>query len=67
MEGDDYNLWCLYSDGGAWRWLNLGKPSAANLKLGLGVVSVMDTPTAPQRTHLFTLGNDDNVWVDWWG
>ena len=32
-----------------WSWLNMGKPSSANLRATMGAISVKDTPTAPQR------------------
>ena len=67
VEGDDFNLWCLWSDGAAWQWLNLGKPPKANIAGSLGAVAVMDTPASAQRAHLFVQGNDGNLWVDWWG
>jgi hypothetical protein len=62
VTGNDYNLWCLWSDGGNWRWLNMGKPGVANIVGLVGAVTVMDTPTSPQRAHVFVTGNDGNVW-----
>jgi hypothetical protein len=65
FEGTDYNLWCRWSDGANWHWLNMGKPATANIRAAMGVVTVMDTPTAPQRAHLFVEGNDFNLWCRW--
>jgi len=28
---------------------------------------VMDTPTSPQRPHVFIEGNDANLWCNWSG
>ena len=67
LVGNDANLWCRWSTGSAWNWSNLGKPPSANIHSLMGAVSAMDTPTSPQRPHLFVAGNDGNLWVDWWG
>jgi pimeloyl-ACP methyl ester carboxylesterase len=67
VEGNDGNLWSRWSDGSAWSWLNLKKPPGANILGPVGTVTVMDTPTSPQRTHVFVAGDDGNLWVDWWG
>jgi hypothetical protein len=47
VEGNDYNLWCRWSDGAAWQWLNMGKPQGVNIVGSVAAVSVMDTPTSP--------------------
>jgi len=65
IEGNDYNLWCRWSDGSAWHWLNMGKPSEANIIGLVGAVTVMDTPNSPQRAHVFVAGNDGNLWCRW--
>ena len=65
MEGNDYNLWCRYSTGSSWAWTNMGKPAGANLRALAGAVTVMDTPTSPQRAHVFITGNDENLWCRW--
>ena len=67
VECNDYNLWCRYSDGADWHWLNMGKPPGVNLRAMMGAVTVMDTPTSPQRSHVFVEGNDYNLWCDWSG
>jgi hypothetical protein len=66
VEGNDYNLWCRYSTGTAWAWTSLGKPPGANIHSFAGAVTVKDTPTSPERPHLFVLGNDGNLWCLWW-
>ena len=65
MEGNDYNLWCRYSTGSSWAWTNMGKPAGANLRALAGAVTVMDTPTSPQRAHVFIAGYDENLWCRW--
>ena len=65
VEGNDFNLWCRWSDGAAWNWTNMDKPSGVNITGLVGAVSVMDTPTSPERPHLFVVGNDGNVWCRW--
>ena len=65
VEGNDYNLWCRWSDGSSWSWLNMGKPAGANIIGFVGAVTVMDTPTSAQRAHVFVLGNDGNLWCRW--
>jgi pimeloyl-ACP methyl ester carboxylesterase len=67
VTGNDGNLWCRWSDGMDWHWMNMGKPLTANIAVSAGAVTVMDAPAGPQRTHVFVLGNDGNIWVDWWG
>jgi hypothetical protein len=66
VTGNDYNLWCRLSTGTAWNWINMSKPATANIRGLLGAVTVMDTPTSPQRTHLFVEGDDFNLWCRWW-
>ena len=46
----------------SWHWLNMGRPPSANIRALLGAVTVMDTPTSPQRPHVFVEGNDFNLW-----
>jgi hypothetical protein len=46
----------------SWSWLNMGRPQGANIRGLLGAVTVMDTPTSPQRPHVFIEGNDANLW-----
>ncbi|MDQ3581282.1 MAG: hypothetical protein M3495_06585 [Pseudomonadota bacterium] len=65
VEGNDFNLWCHWSDGANWSWLNMGKPATANITALVGAVTVMDTPSSPQRAHVFVTGNDGNLWCRW--
>jgi hypothetical protein len=66
MEGTDANLWCRYSTGTDWAWVNMGRPQPnVNITGLIGVISVMDTPSAPQRAHLFVTGSDGNLWCRW--
>jgi hypothetical protein len=65
VECNDFNLWCRWSDGAAWHWLNMGKPQGANIIASVGAVTVMNTPTSPQRPHVFVVGNDRNLWCRW--
>jgi hypothetical protein len=46
----------------SWSWLNMGKPAGVNLRAMMGAVTVMDTPTSPQRPHVFVEGTDFNLW-----
>ena len=66
VTGSDGNLWCRSSDGAAWSWTNLGKPQGPNIRGLMGAVTVMNTPTSPQRPHVFVEGDDFNLWCDWW-
>jgi len=65
VAGDDGNLWCRWSDGSGWHWLNMDKPQGANIRGMMGAVTVMDTPTSPQRPHVFVEGDDGNLWCRW--
>jgi hypothetical protein len=65
VEGNDFNLWCRWSDGANWHWLNMGKPPGVNLRATMGAVTVKDTPSGPERPHVFAEGNDFNLWCRW--
>jgi hypothetical protein len=65
--GTDGNLWLDSYSGSQWNWANLGKPQSANIHSSMGVLTVMDTTASAQRPHVFVLGNDGNLWVDWSG
>ena len=70
VEGDDFNLWCRYSDGaGAWSWFPMSKPPGVNIIGLVGAVSKMDTATSPPRPHkqphVFVAGSDGNLWCLW--
>ncbi len=64
VQGNDRNTWCRWSDGQAWHWTNMGKPSV-NIAASMGAVTVMDTPISPQRAHVFVRGEDSNIWCLW--
>ena len=62
LRGTDGNLWCRWADdNGAWNWLNMS-PDGVNLTGSAAAVTVMNTPTSLQRTHLFIQGSDGNLW-----
>jgi hypothetical protein len=42
----------------------MGNPNA-NLRACVGAVTVMNTPTARQRTHVFVETNDQMIWCKW--
>ena len=66
MVGGDGNLWCRWSDdNGAWNWLNMYRPDGVNLTGSAAAVTVMNTPTSLQRTHVFIQGADGNLWCRW--
>jgi hypothetical protein len=67
VTGSDGHLWCRWSTGTDWHWLNMGQPQGANIRSLLGAVTVMDTPTSPQRPHVFVEGNDADLWCYWLG
>jgi hypothetical protein len=50
----------------SWNWDDQGNPSGFQLDTVIGAVTVMDTPTGPQRPYAFVLGNDDQLWLNWW-
>jgi hypothetical protein len=49
-----------------WTWLDMNKPETANIRAPMGAVTVMDTPTSPQRPHVFVEGDDFNLWCRWY-
>lgn len=65
VEGDDFNLWCLWSSGTSWNWTNMKKPGAVNLTGFAGIVTVKDPANSRQQPHLFVGGNDGNLWCRW--
>lgn len=67
VEGNDFNHWVNWWNGSQWSWTNLGKPAGANIHSPMGALTVMDTPSSAQRPYVFVLGNDGNLWFDWWG
>jgi hypothetical protein len=61
---NDGNVWCRWSNGTGWTWDIMGKPRTANLVAALGVTTVMDGPTAPQRPYLFVTGDNGHLWTE---
>src|SRR5260370_968888 len=64
--GNDGDLWVNWWDGSRWHWADQGVPAGTGISSTVGVLSVMDSPTAPQRPYAFVLGNDGDLWVNWW-
>src|SRR5438128_12423840 len=50
----------------AWHWADEGTPPGKTVKAGVGVLTVMDTPSAAQRPYAFVEGSDSHLWVRWW-
>src|SRR5436853_7652796 len=50
----------------AWHWADEGTPPGKTVQAGVGVVTVMDTPSAAQRPYAFVEGSDSHLWVRWW-
>jgi pimeloyl-ACP methyl ester carboxylesterase len=42
-------------------WTPAGRPEGVVIEKAMGVVTVMDAPTAPQRVHVFVAGNDGGL------
>jgi uncharacterized protein YfaP (DUF2135 family) len=53
-------------DGGAWHWADQGTPPGLSVAAKIGVLTVMDTPTASQRPYAFVRGSNGHLWVNWW-
>src|SRR5690348_231580 len=66
MWASDGNLWVNWWDGRAWHWANQGTPPSVGLSGPVGVLTVMDTPSAAQRPQAFMRATDRNLWVNWW-
>lgn len=64
--GSDGNLWVNWLQGVNWNWTNLGKPPGVNINRFMGALTVMDTPTSPQRPYVFVRCGDNNLWVNYW-
>lgn len=65
--GSDGQLWLDWWDYTRWDWASQGTPqSGVAVTAGVGVLSVMDTPTAAQRPYAFVLGSDGQLWLNWW-
>ena len=65
--GSDGQLWLDWWNYTRWSWSSQGTPqSGVTVTAGVGVLSVMDTPTAAQRPYFFVLGSDGALWLNWW-
>lgn len=66
MIGEDKNLYTCYRVGsGSWRWANQGKPNV-NLRGLPSVVTYKDNRIGKQRIYIFNLGDDENLYVNFW-
>src|SRR5437660_11999840 len=65
-KGSDSHLWGRWCDGTRWHGADEGTPPGKTVKAGVGVVTVMDTPSAAQRPYAFVEGSDSHLWVRWW-
>jgi hypothetical protein len=63
--GTDLHVWVNYWDGANWQWHDQGSPPGG-IAYGVGVLTVMNTPQAAQRPHVFVVGADGHLWVNWW-
>ncbi len=66
VRGSDGNLWVNWWDGTQWNWMNQGRPGNGGIAGPVGVITVKDTPTSPQRAHVFVQTNDGDLSVNWW-
>jgi hypothetical protein len=66
VQGNDGNLWVNWWNGSQWNWSNQGKPAGVNIAGPVGVLTVMDNPSAAQRPYAFVRGSDGHLWVNWW-
>ncbi|MFJ4477762.1 hypothetical protein [Streptomyces xanthochromogenes] len=64
--GDDSKLYVNWWDGSKWNWSDQGAPSGRLVREGVGVVTVQDNPSAPQRPYAFVLTDDFRLWINWW-
>jgi hypothetical protein len=50
----------------AWHWADQGTPGGNAVLDRVGVITVMDTPTAAERLYAFVRASDGHLWVNWW-
>ena len=66
VRSSDGHLWVNWWNGSQWAWANQGVPAAGvTVNPGVGVATVMDTPSSPQRPYAFVKGSDGHLWVNW--
>jgi len=65
--GSDRHQWTNWWDGHAWRWSHMGTPGTGLVDAGVGVTTVMDSPSGPQRPYAWVIGSDRHLWLNWWG
>lgn len=61
-------LWANYwTNSAGWQWYDVGTPGGHTLSEGVGVTTVMDDPSAPQRPYVFVRDFDiGHLWLaDW--
>lgn len=62
----DGHLWTMFWGGFGWNWTDLGSPSRTSIIAGIGVTTVMDTPSSAQRPYIFVQSSDGNLWLNFW-
>ena len=66
IGGDDGHLWLNWWNGSEWAWADQGIPPGQTVIGGVGIVTVMDSPSAAQRPFAFVIGSDHHLLVNWW-
>jgi hypothetical protein len=66
LEWSNAHNACSIDPGPRWLWANQGTPLGVNIAGAVGVLTMMDNPTAEQRPYAFVTGNDGNLWINWW-
>src|SRR5262249_55410927 len=65
-RGADGHLYANVWDGYGWSWADQGRPASTPIDGDPGGVTVMDTPTSPQRPYAFVRGADGHLYQDYW-
>lgn len=60
------SVWCDQWDGSQWHWVEHGTLSASGVTGPVGVFVTQESPTAPQRPHLFVLNQDGHLITHWY-
>jgi hypothetical protein len=66
IKSNDGHLWVNWWNGSAWHWADQGTPPGKTINNGMGVITMMDTPTSAQRPYAFIQASDGHLWVNWW-